>query len=157
MKVAAAYSALRVKNVVNRTDALAIAVALFIVAPIAWWIADRTPPVDMLEYSVFPAEVQAGQTVYRVLKVERHRLCEVDPDTIIIDGAKVRWQFEEPPILAPGMIGIDEYKRPVVIPLQAAAGQAEMRTSATYVCNPIHRIWPIKVIGKPLKFNIIAH
>jgi hypothetical protein len=156
MKMAAAYFVVRTRMGFNRIDAFAMLVAAFVIAPVAWWIADRTPPVDILEYTIFPPKVQAGQTVYRVLKVDRHRLCEVDPDTVIIDGAKVRWQFEELPILAPGSIGIDEYKRPVVIPLQAASGQAEMRTSATYICNPIHRIWPIKVIGKPLKFEIIG-
>ena len=141
----------------SKMDVLALAVVGIVFAPLIWWIADRTPPVEILEYTVWPKTVQPGQTVYRGLKVNRLRLCEVDPDTVIIDGAKVRWQFEEPPILAPGKLGIDEYRRPVVIPLQAAAGPAEMRTSATYTCNPIHRIWPIKVIGEPLKFTIAAN
>jgi len=137
-------------------DVLALAVVLVVFAPLIWWITDRTPPVRFIEYGIFPPTVRAGETVYRIIKLERLRLCETDPDTVIIDGAKVRWNYEEPPLIAPGSIGVDEYKRPVVIPLQASPGPAEMRTSASYICNPIHRIWPIKIIAEPLRFNIAA-
>lgn len=138
----------------HKMDALAFFVVAIVFAPLIWWIADRTPPVEFISYGVMPDKVRPGDTVYRVIRVNRIRLCETDPDTIIIDGAKVRWQFEEPSLLSPGPLGIDEYRRPVVIPMQASPGVAEMRTSATYICNPVHRIWPIKVVGRPLKFNI---
>jgi len=137
-------------------DVLALAVVLVVFAPLIWWVTDRSPPVNIMGYGIFPPTVKAGETVFRVIKVERFRICETDPDTVIVDGAKVRWNYEEPALIAPGRLGIDEYKRPVVIPMQAAPGPAEMRTSATYICNPVHRIWPIRVIGEPLRFNIAA-
>lgn len=141
----------------SKLDALAFAVVAVIFAPVIWWVADRTPPIELLEWRAFPSEVKPGDTIYRVIKVRRLRICETDPDTLIIDGAKVRWNFEEPKIIAPGNVGMDEYRRPVAIPLQASPGPAEMRTSSTFVCNPIHRIWPIKMVHAPLKFTIVPH
>jgi hypothetical protein len=139
----------------SKLDALAFAVVAVIFAPVIWWTADRTPPIELLEWKAFPSEVKAGETVFRVIKVNRFRICETDPDTLIIDGAKVRWNFEEPAIAAPGRVGIDEYRRPVVIPLQATPGPAEMRVSSTWICNPIHRIWPIRQVHEPLRFTIL--
>lgn len=139
----------------SKLDILAFAVVAVVFAPVIWWISDRTPPIELLEWKSFPSEVKPGQTIYRVIKVNRLRICETDPDTLIIDGAKVRWNFEEPKIAAPGKIGIDEYRRPVVIPLQASPGPAEMRVSSTWICNPIHRIWPIKQLHEPLRFTIM--
>ena len=136
-------------------DVLALSVVLVILSPVIWWTVDRTPPVKFIEYGIFPPTVKAGGTIYRVIKVERLRLCETDPDTVIIDGARVKWVYEEAPLLVAGHLGFDEYKRPVVVPLQASPGPSEMRTSATYICNPIHRIWPIKVVGEPLRFTIV--
>ena len=156
MKGTAIYSAKKTAWAFSKMDVLAFTVVAVVFAPLIWWIADRTPPVRFIEYGIFPSTVKPGETIYRIIKVERLRLCETDPDTVIIDGAKVRWNFEEPSLISPGNLGIDEYKRPVAIPLQASPGPAEMRTSATYICNPIHQIWPIKIIGKPLRFNIAA-
>ena len=136
-------------------DALAFAITAVIFAPLIWWIADRSPPVIFEGYDLFPPKVRPGETIYRVVKVNRLRHCITDPDTVMIDGAKVRWQFDEPPLLSPGPLGHDSYKRPMVIPMQANPGTAEIRVSATYVCNPIHKIWPIKVIAEPLTFEIV--
>lgn len=139
----------------SKIDMLAFAVVAVIFAPLIWWTADRTPPIEIKLWQAFPSEVKPGETVYRVIRVNRLRICETDPDTLIIDGAKVRWNFEEPKITAPGQVGIDEYRRPVAIPLQASPGPAEMRTSTTFICNPIHRIWPIRLVHDPLKFTIL--
>ena len=111
---------------------------------------EQSAAVTVKEY-----EVKPGDTIYRVIRVNRLRVCETDPDTLVIDGAKVRWHFEEPKIVAPGKIGADEYRRPVVIPMQASPGSAEMRVSSTFVCNPVHRIWPIRMVHEPLKFKIV--
>tara|TARA_R110000868_G_scaffold30181_3_gene111965 strand:+ start:1151 stop:1609 length:459 start_codon:yes stop_codon:yes gene_type:complete len=138
------------------TDILAFIIAAIIFGPLIWWVTDRTPPVILEGYELSPSSVAPGETIYRVIKVNRLRLCETDPDTVLIDGAKVRWHFEEPPILSPGPLGRDSYKRPVVIPLQANPGPAEIRTSANYTCNALHKYWPIKIVGKPLEFQIIA-
>jgi len=156
MRGTAMYSAKKKVWSFSKMDLLAFAVVAVVFAPLIWWITDRTPPVRFIEYGIFPPTVRPGETIYRVIKVERFRICETDPDTVIVDGARVRWNYEEPPLISPGPLGFDEYRRPVVIPLQASPGVAEMRTSATYVCNPVHRIWPIRVIGEPLRFNISA-
>lgn len=141
----------------SKMDMLAFAVAALVFGPLVMWVADRTPPIELQVWQAMPPKVKPGETVYRVIKVNRLRICETDPDTLIIDGAKVRWNFDEPSISAPGRIGIDEYRRPVVIPLQANPGPAEMRTTSSFVCNPIHRIWPIKVVFEPLRFTILPH
>jgi hypothetical protein len=149
------FNGLRSSLIWSKMDVLAFMVAATVFGPLIWWVADRTPPIDLETWQAFPSEVKPGDTVYRVIRVNRKRICETDPDTLIIDGAKVRWHFEEPRIAAPGRLGIDEYRRPVIIPLQANPGPAEMRVSSTFVCNPIHRIWPIKMVHEPLKFTIV--
>ena len=138
------------------TDILAFIIAAIVFGPWVWWASDRAPPVIFEGYELSPPTVKAGETLYRVIKVNRLRVCETDPDTVLIDGARVRWQFEEPALLSPGPLGRDNYKRPMVIPLQANPGPAEIRTSANYTCNPLHKYWPIKIVGEPLKFQIIA-
>ena len=139
----------------SKLDALAFAVVAIVFAPLVWWVADRSPPIELTGWAALPPEVKPGDTIYRVIRVNRLRVCETDPDTLVIDGAKVRWHFEEPKIVAPGKIGADEYRRPVVIPMQASPGSAEMRVSSTFVCNPVHRIWPIRMVHEPLKFKIV--
>ena len=139
---------------ITKMDGLAFTVVAFIFAPLIWWAADRTPPIDVIRYGLIPKKVAPGATIYRDIEIIRLRHCETDPDTIMIDGARVRWNFEEPAITSPGQLGHDHYRRPVVIPLQASPGQAQMRTTVTYICNPLHRIWPIKLIQKPLEFEI---
>jgi len=153
------YAAKRKKStrMFSKLDALAFALVAVVFGPTIWWMADRTPPIELVAYSVFPPQVKPGETVFRVISLNRKRQCEVEPQTILIDGGRVRWVFEDKTISIPGPIGPDQYKRPVVIPLQALPGQAELRTVTEFVCNPIHKIWPIKTENPVLKFEILKH
>jgi hypothetical protein len=155
----ALYAARRKKqlNMFSKMDALAFGLVAVVFGPAIWWMADRSPPIELVEYSVFPPKVKPGETVYRVIKLNRLRRCEVEPQTILIDGGRVRWVFEDRTISIPGPLGPDEYKRPVVVPLQALPGPSELRTTTEFVCNPIHRIWPIKTENPVLKFEIMKH
>lgn len=143
---------------VVRAHVRASIAAVLLMSPFIWWTFDPREPVTVLNFGVTPTQVRAGDTLYREITVIRHRNCLTDPDVILIDGARVRFQFDEPPIQAPGPIGIaDTYRQAVVIPLQAAPGKAELRVTVARSCNPIQQIWPRVSRQPPVYFEILPH
>lgn len=138
----------------TKLDILALAVVAVVFAPLVWWAADRTPPIILTTYDVEPDNVPPGGTIYRVIGLTRLRQCEVTPQTILVDGGRVRWYFDDRPVSIPGPVGTDHYKRPIVIPMQALPGKAVLRTTTEFVCNPVHLVWPIKTTNPPLEFTI---
>ena len=142
----------------RQTSILAMIIALVVTSPLVYWTLDWRPPVDVLSYKLSATQVRAGDTLYRDITVFRHRACRTDPTVILIDGGRVRFNFEEPATDAPGPIGIvDTYRQSIVIPLQAAPGKAELRVSIARSCNPIQAIWPRVTVYEPIFFEILPH
>ena len=133
----------------------ALVAALMLLSPILWWSFDRRAPVTTIEVSIVPPQIRAGDTMYRSITVERHRICETDPDIVIVDGLKTRWRIEEAAIRTPGHLGRDTYKVPIVVPPAASPGKSELRITVIRVCNPIQRVWPIVEVLPPIPFVIL--
>lgn len=131
-------------------------IALMLASPVLYWTFDRRDPVDVLEFRLVPPEIHPGQKVLREITVMRHRSCITEVDLVLIDGARVRWIYDEPTIVSPGPTGvIDEYGQPMTIPKDAAPGRAELRTVTRRICNPLQHIWPLVTQSPPIYFTIL--
>ena len=129
--------------------------ALVLASPLIYWGLDRREPVVVRQITLWPSEVRPGDKISRVITVFRRKTCETDVDVVIIDGARVRWVVDEPAVAHPGPVGVeDTYKAPLVIPVLATPGEAEMRIVAKRKCNPLHAFWPIITVYEPIKFTI---
>jgi len=131
------------------------------------WIIYRDlfiPPVDILKHEISSPKVRPGQTVDRAICVRRHRVCETDPDILIVADNGDRLHFSSPPISSPGPVGVvDCYTSSTYLPTESGggnklitAGRAELRASATYSCSIIHRVLgPYKIVMPHLHFEVL--
>jgi hypothetical protein len=54
-----------------------------------------------------------------------------------------------------GPVGVDNVVSPIIVPLATLPGPAKYRVTATYSCNPLHRVfWPIVVTQPDLSFYV---
>jgi len=136
------------------TEWAAFVLAVVLTSPLVWWSLDRRPPVEIIGYDLVPAEVKPGQTLYRVITVNRTRVCVTDPDIVIVDAERVRWRIDEPQLVAPGPLGKETYKVPFVIPRGIAIGPAELRVTLTRKCNPMHEFWPLIEVTPTQYFTV---
>lgn len=139
-----------------RSDIVALFVVLFFLSPFIYWSFDRSAPVIVHDFSLVPEKVHAGEKLLRRIEVTRRRACLTNIDVVIIDGSRVRWVIDETEVTRPGPVGEkDAYLAPMIIPPLAAPGSAELRVTATRICNPIHNIWPMVETYPTLKFTIL--
>ena len=135
--------------------------------PIFWlagdWAFDRHPPFAIIG-PVMARNAPPGGTAYFVADVRRDldRDCSVRFSRYLIDGAGVRHDFAVDPrvMTADGLRAMDtlmagKLRLAVEIPRGANPGRATYTTELIYVCNPLHKWWPIEV-SMPLRFVIEA-
>lgn len=135
--------------------------------PIFWiaadWAMDRHPPFAIIG-PVIVRNAPPGGTVFFVADVRRdlYRDCSVRFSRHMIDGAGVRFDFAtEPRVMTPdGLRAMDilmagKLCLAVDVPRGANPGKAVHTTELIYICNPLHRWWPIEV-SMPLRFVIEA-
>lgn len=139
-----------------RSDFVALCVALLLTSPLIYWGLDRREPVVVHEFSLVPSEVRAGDKILRRITVTRLRSCATDIDAVLIDGDRIRWVFDEPEVTRPGPLHVrDTYFAPMIVPVLAAPGAAEIRVVAKRACNPVQKLWPIVTAYEPLNFTIL--
>ena len=146
---------------------LMLRVCYFIAALYLSWLVYRDlfiSPVEILAYEISTPKVRPGQTVDRRVCVIRHRVCDTDPDILIIADNGDRLHVSSSPISSPGPIHVlDCYTSSTYLPTVAGGGlkamtpgRAEMRVAVTYSCSPLHRaIGPYKITMPPLHFEVL--
>lgn len=133
-------------------------VSLAVVAcAIAYMLSDNQPPYSyIIEKSyVIPNPSQAGHqvTVHWELKV--NRLCAGVIVRTIVDaktGAKV--SYDPTPSLSTMRMQDTSLERTFFLPEGAQPGPKLYRANAEYICNPLHRIWPLKVQTPDIHFEV---
>lgn len=115
------------------------------------WGLDRTPPIEILAYTVLPG-VHRGGYAQIDLHVKRNlqRKCSVVVNQYFQDLSGRRNYFsarymgeqeiERLEKLVPGRTRIAVY-----IPDNADLGPGTVATTLAYACNPLHRLWPLVV------------
>lgn len=121
-------------------------------API-WWASDRDPPVDFT-ISILNPTVAPGDLLHVEYVIDRKRVCEARAVRTIYDGAGVETRFIPDERSAFGNVGPDYRVIELKVPETAAVGIGRYRLASTFVCNPLHKIWPITVVYPDVTFSI---
>ena len=117
------------------------------------WAFDRTPPFELISYTVMP--VKAGQTTIVRAKVNRsvERRCEVKYSRMFFDSKGTHYALTDSvqfmnamAVEAYNEISPNELKFTVVIPHAASQGTGVIMTPLNYECNPIHQFFPIEMV-----------
>ena len=156
----------KVPNRVLLQEIIAICIGLFIVAPLAWWATDRTPPQVRLVGTLLPPIVVRGEAVrvrYTTTKRVRADCPGVVQQEIVDSQNTIFSKFARavgPAIFEPDPNNPNQdilIGHPVIIPEQVAPGQATFRTVTFRYCNWLQRIlhWPIVQIGPDIHFEVI--
>lgn len=119
------------------------------------WLAERDPPTVVLHTEVVPIKPWPDGEVQIRYNVRRYKQCATRVERSVYDSKQLRMVL--PPrefAIAPGPIGDDTYSVSVMLPESMSPGRATYRINTTYVCNPIHRIWPIVVIAPDIAFDV---
>lgn len=121
---------------------------------LGWWIAQRTPPVDLIEWELLTPVVRPGQDLKVRYSVLRRESCETRYQRTYRDGEGARFVLDEHILISTGPMGRDSYVSLVTISHRAVQGDATFRGVIMYNCNPVHSIWPIVQVLPPVKFRI---
>ncbi|MGX1096496.1 hypothetical protein [Amorphus sp. MBR-141] len=121
---------------------------------LGFWIADREPPVRFYSGAPGRAIIGGGATLEIAYDVRVERLCASTMVSVLTDSSGARFplqQLSTPPPSHPSDATVI-YK--VLVPRRMAKGPAEHHGIAEFVCNPIHRIWPLTVKLPEIDFAV---
>lgn len=137
------------------TRALVIAPSALVGGVLGLWIADREPPVASTVQQVVNEPIRPGAELLVRYTVVRYRSCASQVDRLLSDAQGVRYVLDDLEFkAAPGPLGEATYTSPVPIPRTFGQGVGRYRVSVTYICNPVHRLWPITVQSREIAFMV---
>lgn len=138
---------------------LALTVLAAIFAPMAllagllgMWIGDRTPPGRLVSAKVVTPNVEPGGTFQIRFEVDRERSCETQVDRMLVDADGHREPL--PDINNAQPLGPKAYIATAEVPYYFVRGRARYITATTYVCNPLHRWFPISAGVREFEFDV---
>lgn len=110
---------------------------------LGYWAQDRDLPVQSKLVEVIAPAYPGGKLLVR-WQVFRDRACSATKQELILDVGSVRWILPETHFSAPpGQMGWDTFVSQSELPKEIPVGEASLRVSISYQCNPVHAIWPI--------------
>lgn len=124
---------------------------------LAYMVGDNQPPYSyIVEQSyVIPNPSQSGHQVQVHWQFKINRLCPGSIVRTVVD-AKTGAKFSYDPTPALGTVrgGDDHLDRTFFLPDGIRPGPKLYRANAEYICNPLHRIWPLKVQTPDIPFEV---
>jgi hypothetical protein len=135
---------------------LAVAIpVLFFSAVLGMWAEDRDPPSQAISAQVLTETIRPGDQLRILYTVRRWRSCQIKIDRLLFDAAGERYVLEDLDFSAsPGALGEATYTVGITIPRRFAAGAGRYRAVSTYICNPLHHIWPIIGPAPEVEFHV---
>lgn len=131
------------------------AAAGLISGTLGFYVIDRDPPTVLLRTEVMFKPVRPGDDLRIKYHVTRFRSCEALIDRTLFDADSVRVVLDDLAFSgAPGPLGESSYVAVIPLPRNFAQGQGQYRVVTRYVCNPLHRLWPIIVENPPVWFEV---
>lgn len=138
-------------TVVYRLRWVATAMILLVLCQFVVWAFDRTPPFKLIGYAV-ERPVHPGGPLRITLGVERdlRQSCDVQITRYIVDGRGFRFYLPQIGLDAHAIAELqtstrDENRILIQMPEDAAPGEARFGNALSYVCNPVHKLWPVRV------------
>lgn len=129
-----------------------------VIGPAAYWLTDRTPPIRLVSQTDLTSTVQAGHYFKYEQILYRNQLCETTVNRRLIDSSYVLHQYEPVTNESGASLTKKEPEKRVIrvlIPPNATQGPAKLYVSATFKCNPVHHLWPIRMEFPLHAFDII--
>ena len=136
----------------------ALLVAVVLSAPVAWWALDRTPAYKMVHANPMPNPARAGDKIDLQWEIVTLRKgCEGTFIRTITDANGWTWttvrmqstfnNFE---------LGTEKTHSvvPFILP-NVAEGIATIRSIPTFICNPLHRLWPVTEVSPPVSLMVV--
>lgn len=147
---------------------VAAAIAVGVVAPIAYVAFDRTPCVALrpvaetdegtpVYFEVLTPEVRPGEELRWRIRLDRDASCEYHRTSYMVDGARAIVNFQPVELGSDGDPGTGiEYELSETIPLGASPGQGEYFRFGHYKKSQINEYWPLPpvLLGR-LNFTIL--
>ena len=103
-------------------------------------------PVYVIDTTPVPPAVRPGDTLRVRYVLRRERSCASKIDRILFDGDHNRYDLPDAEYsAAPGPVSDKPqsfYVR-IIIPLDAAPGEAKYVAIASYTCGLVRRLWPV--------------
>jgi hypothetical protein len=118
------------------------------------WLVDRDPPTVIYSAEPVISIVPAGGELRIDYVVRRLRSCAVSVDRFIIDKFNTRYELADLNVNAGLPLGEDRFVQPVQVPLGVEPGPAIYRTTSTYICNPMQKLWPIAAGTREISFVV---
>lgn len=128
--------------------------AAFLGGWLGWWAQDRSNPITVANVHVLTPSVSAGGTLKIQYDVIRHRSCELTVNRFIIDATNVRFVLDDTHFVGLFPLGAEQVVIPIDIPAKVSSGEAFYRSYASYICNPLQRLWPITVPVGEVRFVV---
>lgn len=122
------------------------------------WAAEREPPYVLENGVVLPNPAIHGEPIRLQSDVIVSRTgCHGVFQRTITDAGGFPWVFPPTPTqfndLPPGKYRVAA-PIPYTLPMAIASGEACASTETTFYCNPLHKLWPIKVHTACVKFTV---
>lgn len=116
------------------------------------YLSDRSPPVVIHGYSLGKVAYIVGEPLTIDWNLERDvsRQCDLTLYAEIIDSDKNRYTYDKQTVPA-HLLSLRDDMSPSVskvvrtIPDNMSQGIAHYNVLLEYVCNPTHRLWPIRI------------
>lgn len=138
-------------SVLYRLRWLCTAMLLLCFCQIVVWAADRKPPLELVGWNI-ERPVYPGGPLRITLAVQRDltRECDVRVSRHIEDGRGFRFDLPQLFMDAHAIAALqatlrDENRILVQMPDDAAPGGGKYISALSYACNPVHRLWPMRV------------
>lgn len=116
---------------------------LALIALLAVWAADRTPPVAQVHNQSEGLARPGGEAVI-VSIVDRKRLCQTRVSRAFVDARGERTIYPAQEFAPPEPPGLDHYWQRLPVPESAAPGPGVIAFGLAWTCNPLHMAWPIR-------------
>jgi len=119
-----------------------------VVGPLAYWTFDRTPPIEIVSSVEITPQIKAGESFRYEQEIFRDELCHTVIERRLIDGANILHHFTPITREAGGTLAWPDSETRIIsikIPEDVSPGQSILQVSATFRCNPVHQLWPIRI------------
>ncbi len=133
-------------------------VSFLVIAPIAYMTADTQPPYefDVSQSYVVPSTTPAGRQILVHWKISKvNRVCPGSITRFVVDqrtGARVSY---DPAPAASNVESNDEWlDRTFFLPPETVPGMKWYYSDGDYSCNPLQRIYPLRVRTPRLSFEV---
>lgn len=131
---------------VKTFSALLAASAVVAAGALGLMVADREPPINIVESRLVTPVVRPGGSLEREITFVQHKRCHIHSDRAVFDSEGKRYLL--PPLeLRSGNIGpVDEeatFILSIPLPTDMAPGPARYESTAMYRCNAFHWLWPV--------------